>query len=106
MTGHYPSELTLKAIREFDIVKTPLKELLDLLEGEWEFADVGGFNLRLTKKKAYLNLNTFGWSGNESLISAFEKVKLIGLFWDKSTRGGHYWYRFPRVVYEKGIRKE
>ena len=103
MSHHYPSEQILKIIREFDISK-PIKELISLIEGEWEFADVGYFSLYKTKKKVYLQLHTAGWSGNEDLIGAFEKIKWIGIFWVKSTRGGHYWYEFSREVYENGLR--
>lgn len=102
--GHYPSESILNVIKNFNIDTSPVKELISIMEGEWEFADVGYFNLRKTKKKVYLQLHTCGWSGNEDLMEAFKKVRWIGFFWLKSERGGHFWYEFPTVVYENGIK--
>jgi hypothetical protein len=71
--GHYPSEQVLKIIQEWDIIKQGLLPLIDLIKGEWEFADVGYF--KKTRRRLYLS--TAGWSGNEEIIMALQKKLCI-----------------------------
>lgn len=100
--GHYPSDEILKIIENFDIKKRPIKDLITLMHQEWEYPDC--MKITKGKKSVKVEFHTVGWSGNEDLITAFEKVKLIGLFWKKSERGGHYWYEFQLCTYEGGLK--
>ena len=106
MSGHYPSEQTLKMIRKYDITKNSVKTIVELIQGEWEYADMGYFKIYTRKDKVYVQLHTAGWSGNEDIYREFERIHWIGLFWQKSVRGGHYYYEFPKSVWENGINSQ
>ena len=67
---------------------------------------MGYFKVYVTKKQVFVQLHTAGWSGNEDLYCALEKVKWLGLFWQKSVRGGHYYYTFPRFVWDAPMFKQ
>lgn len=50
-------------------------------------------------KKLYLS--TGGWSGNEELIGALRENRCFWMLcWEQSKRGGHYWFKLPRMVKE------
>ena len=100
----YPTKQTLKCIKNFNLGKRPLKILLDLIRTEWKFADVEYYKLIIKGNNVYLELHTGGWSGNEEIYDSFEKIKMIAMFWQKSERGGHYYYTFPKFMYEKGFK--
>jgi hypothetical protein len=90
----YPSEEVLKIIREWDCVKQGIKSLINLIEGEWKYADDGYF--KKTRKRLYLH--TAGWSGNEYIISALrENFIFWSLCWMKSERGGHYTFEIKEI---------
>ena len=93
---NYPDEKSLKAIEKWDIIKDEVQGLLDLVEEntytpDWSFSVKGKRILRF-------EYHTGGWSGNEDVISALERNPLFfALFWKKSTRGGHYYFRIYPV---------
>ena len=98
----YPSEEQLKRIQEYDLSKRPVSELLDYVEALWKYPD------RFVRRFHTLYLSTGGWSGNESIILALEQNFLFwSLYWCKSQRGGHYFFKDDMVSAEsKGfIRK-
>jgi hypothetical protein len=98
--GHYPSEQVLKIIQEWDIIKQGLLPLIDLIKGEWEFADVGYF--KKTRRRLYLS--TAGWSGNEEIIMALQKNFVFwAVCWMKEERGGHYTFEIKKI---KGVDKK
>jgi hypothetical protein len=43
-----------------------------------------------------LALHTCGWSGNEDIINTLRDTIFWGLYWEKSTRGGHYYFVLPK----------
>lgn len=102
--GHYPSEQVLQIIKEYDITNKPIKDLVELVHGEWEWEDY--LTIKKYRKTMRVQFHTGGWSGNEDTYYAFEKVKFIGLFWLKSERGGHYYYEFPLWAWEYGLKKD
>lgn len=91
--GHYPSDIVLERIKNFDVFEEDIKKLLDLIENEWEFADVGYIKTYSENGKNILELHTGGWSGNEEIIDALmENFAFWGAYWWKTERGGHYWF--------------
>ena len=95
MSDRYPSDVELEAIRYWD--KT-LKELLDFIEEIYEYDPprlrVGrsGFD----RKKCYkYEIHTWGWSGNEDIVEALRRTMFWFTFWQKSERGGHFYFEIP-----------
>lgn len=87
MIDGYPTEEELRIIREWDLSTQPVSKLLDYIEPLWTYPD------RFQRTKHRLYLSTGGWSGNESLVEALEKTPMFWvLYWQKSQRGGHYWF--------------
>lgn len=86
----YPTSAELKKIRNWDI-DTPEKlfALLDYFETRWQYGD---YELK-GKNVLQLCLSTYGWSGNEDLIDALKKNLFWTCFWQKSLRGGHYFFK-------------
>jgi len=92
----YPTEEQLKTIKEFDLVKKPVRELLDYIEPIWEYGD---FGFKRTKHR--LDFSTGGWSGNEDIIGALRENFLFGsMYWWNSRRGGHYIFKDTSVSKE------
>lgn len=95
----YPTEQTLKAIKNFDLMKKQDKilELIELIRENWKYADDGYFKLK-GKKIKRLELHTAGFSDNEDIINALQKNDLFFmLFWEKSVRGGHYYFKIKPI---------
>jgi hypothetical protein len=98
--GDYPSETTLAVIKEWDILKQGLPELIFFIEDIWKYADSGYF----TKTKRRLILATAGWSGNEDIIEALQQNYIFwSLCWMKSERGGRYTFQIKKI---KGLKNE
>ncbi|MDD4873367.1 MAG: hypothetical protein PHE15_00090 [Dehalococcoidales bacterium] len=99
----YPTEEQLKYIKEFDITKHRVFELLDFIEQIWEFGDWG-----FHRTKHTLELDTGGWSGNEDIIDALQLNYLFwSLYWEEHRRGGHYKFNDEMVSDElKGFEGE
>jgi len=93
----YPDEASLKAIEEWDILKQGVQGLLDLIEENTNHPD---FSFSITGKKVLrFEYHTGGWSGNEDVISALRRnILFFAVFWQKSTRGGHYYFKIKLGV--------
>ncbi len=95
----YPTEEQLETIKNWDLLKKSVIELLDFIEPLWEYHD------RFIRKRHILYLSTGGWSGNEDIIGALHQNFLFwSLYWASSKRGGHYW--FNTNLCAKGNSKE
>ena len=112
MEGHeYPTARQLKAFRKWHIdswkLDVSVKELIDYIESLWWMSD-WGFKLYKSRSHIFkkqimiLRLDTGGWSGNESIIGELKKTFFWGLYWQKSIRGGHYWFEIPWQIWIKG----
>lgn len=102
--GHYPCDVVLRMIEQFDVTQQDIEELLSLIENEWEYADLGYFK-RCTNNDGLdiLELHTGGWSGNEDIINAMERNGFLwGFLWWKSERGGHYWFEVKKIQKQNG----
>ncbi len=85
----YPDKRELARIRKWDAIGDPLG-LLEYVKQLW--SDYGSYTYNA--ETGELALITGGWSGNESIIAALERNLLFwALFWQKSERGGGYWFR-------------
>ena len=89
---HYPDKKSLTQIRKWDIPTQGVQGLLDLVEENTNHPD---FSISIKGKKVIrFEYHTGGWSGNEDVISALRRNILFWpLFWEKSTRGGHYYFK-------------
>jgi hypothetical protein len=94
----YPTEEALKLVEEYDIFND-IKGFLELIKELWSYPD--RFVLK-GKKVLHLYLSTGGWSGNEVVIHAMKKNFFWILYWEKSVRGGHYWFKIKE--YHKKIK--
>ena len=89
----YPTEQELKKIEEWD--GKDIESFLAFIESLWHWPT---YFVRRGKKVIRLELHTGGWSGNEAIISALGNAwgNMFWLsFWEKSIRGGHYWFKIP-----------
>lgn len=91
----YPTEETLAAIKNWNVVNDGPYELVEFLHKAWHFAGWGWLmkpiRRGMSKGHHKLYISTGGWSGNESLIGALqENGMFMAMFWVSSTRGGHY----------------
>ena len=94
---NYPTNKELTIISRWDVLMGGPDNMLAFLEylrSLWNFED-WGFILK-GQKILRLTLHTGGRSGNESIISELEQNYLFwSCFWQKSERGGHYWFKIP-----------
>ena len=87
----YPDELSLKKIKEWDIWKQGIDGLLELIKENTNWSDR---QIRITGKRVIrFEYHTGGWSGNEDVIEALMHTTFWFIFWRKSTRGGHYYFK-------------
>jgi len=101
MNSEYPSQKDLKYIKNYDLVKNGIVGLVDFICDNWHYGD-WGYKKRLTSKTLWLQLHTGGWSGNESIIGAMMENRVFWMFgWQKSLRGGHYWFKWNLPKKEK-----
>ena len=93
-TGEYPSDDALKYIENFDCLNENPKDLIEFIERIW-WAPDWGFKL----SEETLELHTGGWSGNESIIASLQLNEFFfTIFWIKSERGGHYYFKLKAGV--------
>lgn len=99
MKNQYPTNKELKEISNWDFTNKSVTELLDLIKELW-WCDSTGFILK-GKRKLKLELHTHGWSGNEDIIEVLQKTMFWIMFWQKSIRGGHYYFEIDLKLFEK-----
>jgi len=91
---NYPTEEQLAFIKDFDLLKKPVKELIAFVQDIWEYDD-WGFKV----SEHTLELHTGGWSGNEDIIDALHQNFLFwSMYWKSNRRGGHYEFDDESVV--------
>jgi len=86
----YPTDDDLAKITEWDAAD-PLG-LVEYLRGLWTYPE---YFKTSGKRVIRLELHTGGWSGNEDIITALGKTIFWSIFWEKSKRGGHYYFKIP-----------
>ena len=80
----YPTEETLKLIRDFDLLRNGKEELLSIIKEIWCYHSC------YQRDEERLTLITGGWGGNEDIIRALEGSMFWVLYWESSHRGGKY----------------
>lgn len=97
----YPTTENLEFIKNFDIVKNPITDLLDYIEEIW-WTPSFGFHRETSGELINLQLSTGGWSGNEDIIRALQDNFFFwSLYWVMSKRGGHYWFEISQIKNSK-----
>ena len=81
----YPTEETLEYIKNYQ--EAPLT-LIEYVLAAWHWPEYAKW------EPPILELHTGGWSGNEEIIQALMESKSLfwNFFWQKSERGGHYYF--------------
>lgn len=91
----YPTSEELVKVKNYDPLKDDINDFLDFLESIWWMSDWG---FKLTGKRVLrLELHTGGWSGNEEIIEELQSTMFFMLWWRKSLRGGHYYFRIRKL---------
>lgn len=89
----YPIKTELSQIKDWSY-KDPLG-LIEYIRNLWWHGESG---VILKGKHVFrLELHTWGWFGNESIISALKKSSFWQLWWRQSRRGGHYSFKIKKV---------
>ena len=90
--NNYPTQQEIDLLKmysgyEFNDNGYDFEKLLELLKSIW-WAPDWGFKQYGDK----IELHTGGWSGNEEIIEILRKSLFWVLYWEKSERGGHYYF--------------
>ena len=89
--NRYPDEESLQKITDWDFTEQGISGLLDLIKENTNWADR---QIHISGKRVIrFEYHTGGWSGNEDVISALQNSLFWHFFWEKSVRGGHYYFR-------------
>ena len=84
----------IQEIKEYDVVKEGSESMLKLIERHW-CSDYGTIKI----KNRNLELHTGGYSDNEDVINSLHANYFFwALCWEKSVRGGHYYFKFAKVI--------
>ena len=90
----YPDSADIKRIENWD--GTP-RELVEFIASLWQYDEIeirrGRDSLRKLVYK--VEFHTIGWSGNEEIIGALRDTFFWVVCWEKSERGGHYYFEIP-----------
>ena len=85
----YPTTEELEEIKTYDFLNDQegfIKLILDL----W-WLDLYEYSGKRIKK---LVLHTGGWSGNEDIINSMTLTIFWSIAWQKTVRGGHYYFKW------------
>lgn len=99
MSDEYPAKEELQSILDFE--GTPA-DFIELINGLWWHDGFTIKNGRTTfgpVKRCYIS--TWGWSGNEDIISVLRQTWFWFQWWSQSNRGGHYIFEVPKDWYSK-----
>lgn len=88
----YPTEEELSTIKNWDILKDGFDGLVDFIISIWWMS---GWGVKVAKNKLWLH--TGGWSGNEDIIATLQETMFWTMAWQKSERGGHYYFEWKPI---------
>jgi hypothetical protein len=86
----YPTFKELDVIKKLAALNT-ITPLIEMFKEIWWNADTA-CEFEMEGNKWTLELHTGGWSGNEDIIEALAGSMFWFLFWQKSERGGHFYF--------------
>lgn len=97
---NYPNSTELEKISKWRLMCLSIdnfEKFLSYLETIWNNCDSYEFEYKGNK----IELHTGGWSGCEDIINALKKTEFWFLFWQKSIRGGHYYFTINKKLFKK-----
>lgn len=101
----YPTNAELKFLEQNGRLCTEslekTEEYIDFIEGIWKYADDGYFKFSEYEGFIMLEMHSAGWSGNEEIISVLQRTFFWFLYWEKSTRGGHHYFKICTRIWEE-----
>jgi hypothetical protein len=96
MSG-YPTEKELSKLNKMchplgrkHVGRFSIPEIIEYIKELWSYKDRAVYEEDGDRWSLYLS--TGGWSGNESVIREIEGTLFWVMYWQKSERGGHYWF--------------
>jgi len=101
----YPDKQSLEQIANWDLRTQDIYGLLDLIKENTNWANR---QIEIKGKQVIRFIyHTGGWSGNEDVIRALmSNGPFWSLFWYKSERGGHFYFKIPHPEwYPLNLRK-
>lgn len=93
----YPDSKDIERIEQWN--GTP-RELIEFIASLWQYDDIeirNGFD-SLRKACYKVEFHTIGWSGNEEIIGALQDTFFWIVNWQKSERGGHYYFEISKSM--------
>lgn len=91
----YPTIEQLQIVRNF-----PLNKRADYINLAYYLKDLWHWEEMVVikgKNVVKVELHTGGWSGNEDIISVLKETNFWMFWWQKSERGGHYYFTIPKL---------
>ena len=86
----YPTQETLNLISVWDYKN--IEKLFKFIKDIWTYKSY------IFNEEYRWTLSTAGWSGNEDIIEALRKNRMVWLLtWESSRRGGHYIFDLSRA---------
>lgn len=95
----YPTKEELEQVRKYAYhqdffgnkeISMDINKLIELLQEIWYYPDY------VRRDGRNLELHTGGWSGNEEIIDVLTQSLFWLMYWQKSERGGHYYFELPK----------
>ena len=101
----YPTKQELSKIKKWNVLKRPI-DLLNFIRNIWWCGETACI-IRNNPDTTLFELHTYGWSGNEEIINALQENPMFWmLYWQKSTRGGHYYFEVYKLKNENKKEKK
>ena len=105
--GEYPDSSELRRLERWKPLGSA-RELVEYLESISNYDPVRvrvGRDSFSRKKIMKVEYHTMGWSGNEDIIESLRKSKSLFWFfyWQRSDRGGHYYFEIPLWAWERAV---
>jgi hypothetical protein len=92
----YPTKAELKFLEQNGRLcvnsQEAVEKYIDFIEGIWKYSE-SMFHFREYHGDIIIEMHSGGWSGNEEIIGALQRTFFWFLFWEKSTRGGHHYFK-------------
>jgi hypothetical protein len=89
----YPTKQQLKKIKRLASSCDKVEELIKYISDIWYYYP----EYFIYKHNLVLVLHTGGCSGNEEIIQSLQDTIFWALFWYKSIRGGHYYFKIKKL---------
>lgn len=100
----YPTPAGIRELRkarigsDWPINRQSVYAYIDLIKSMWHYES---FKSRKRHGVFFFELHTLGWSGNEEIIHHVRQSFFWMFYWEKSLRGGHYYFQIPDATWRK-----